>query len=102
VGRRQIEFEEVKQRAGEALCLAQGEMEDLAQQQATADGGIRVEEWPTTTNGCGGRKPLIKGRLIDPKGETSATSKGGVILRPVTDAVLSFGGFLFHTKRLPD
>ena len=48
------------------------------------------------------RKPVVNDGLINPKGEASTLGKGSVILRPVTDAVLRFGGFVLHKMRLPD
>jgi hypothetical protein len=48
-------------------------------------------------------KPLVYGVLAYPEGEASPVSQGGVILRPVADAVLLFhdAGFGFRDSNLP-
>ena len=72
----QVELKQVKDRACEALRLAQRQVEDFAQQQATTNGRIRVEEWATATGLRSGGKPLINGGLINPEGKASPFGEG--------------------------
>ena len=66
----------MKDGAGETLGLAQGQVEDLAQQQAGLDGGIGILERSAAASRRGGRKPLVNGGLINPEGKASARGKG--------------------------
>jgi len=72
---RQVEVEQPEEGAGETLGLAQGQVEDCAQQQAAMDGGIGVLEGSAATNGLVRTKPLIDGGLVNPKSETSTLSE---------------------------
>ena len=51
-------------------------MEDLAQQQAAADGCVSVLEGPAAASWKRGAKPLVDGGLINPEGEASAAYEG--------------------------
>ena len=98
----QINPHKVEDGADKSLSLAQWYMKDLTNNKAAKYSGISIKEGPAWS-ACRDRVNPVSTRVrVKPDGETSPPDKRGVILRPVTDAVSRFGGFVVHKMRLPD
>jgi hypothetical protein len=77
-------------------------MKDFTNNKATQNRGVGILERSASTARRVRADPVSATASVKPDGKASAISKGGVILRPVTDAVLGFGFFVLHKMRLPD
>jgi hypothetical protein len=99
--RSQIDSHHLENGADEALSLPKRQMKDFTKSEAAENCGIGIGIRPASTARLAMIEPLVERMRIKPYGEATAICKGGVILFPVTGAVLGFGFLVLHKIRIP-
>src|SRR4051812_41970187 len=86
VRNRKIEPKQAQHAAGEALGLAQAQMEDEPQDEHQLDGQVRIERLSAR---CGPpwSLPFSDGRLVKPEGQVASALQPTIVLSPVPDVV---------------